>query len=296
MVVDKNHMTGLWLGAQHNGMIWRMWVAEGKDMPWALALRVSPAVATQAGSRCPDWVDEYDLASALLDDAIDMVPCETNDLLVPADREIVIEGVVSRNEVETEGPFGEYPGYLPGPGPVDRCGPAGTTNIRLGPLGHLLPYHHPVELAHRVAYLDHMARGRYQLGVATSALPRDHQLPDLDTAGGRNRQTFEALDIMTRLWNDGPHEFEGEFWSVGQRHSTLDGLGYRLRPFQTPHPPVAIAGMTPGSANHQLAGERATSQSVSGSARITRSRRATGMRCGRVPHGAGGCRTVRAGA
>jgi UbiD family decarboxylase len=64
MVVDKDHMTGLWLPAQHNGMIWRMWVAEGEDMPFAVALGVSPAAATQAGSRCPDWVDEYDLASA----------------------------------------------------------------------------------------------------------------------------------------------------------------------------------------------------------------------------------------
>ena len=51
-----------------------------------------------------------------------------------------------------------------------------TKRIRLGPLGHLLPYHHPVELAHRVAYLDHMAEGRYQLGVGVSALPTDHDL------------------------------------------------------------------------------------------------------------------------
>jgi 4-hydroxy-3-polyprenylbenzoate decarboxylase len=112
-IVDRNHMTGLWMAGQHNGQIWRMWTKEGRDMPWAIALGVSPAVATQAGSRCPDWVDEYDLASALLGDAIDMVKCETNDLLVPADSEIVIEGTVSHTEVEAEGPFGEYPGYLP---------------------------------------------------------------------------------------------------------------------------------------------------------------------------------------
>jgi 4-hydroxy-3-polyprenylbenzoate decarboxylase len=112
-IIDRNHMTGLWLPKQHNGMIWNMWKTEGKDMPWACALGVSPAVATQAGSRCPDWTDEYDVASALLDDAIDMVRCETNDLLVPADSEIVIEGLVSHSEVEVEGPFGEYPGYLP---------------------------------------------------------------------------------------------------------------------------------------------------------------------------------------
>jgi UbiD family decarboxylase len=118
-IVDRNHMTGLWMKGQHNGMIWRMWQAEGKDMPWAVAMGVSPVVATQAGSRCPDWVDEYDRASALLNDAIEMVQCETNDLLVPADCEIVIEGVVSHNEVEAEGPFGEYPGYMGD----DRMGP-----------------------------------------------------------------------------------------------------------------------------------------------------------------------------
>ena len=43
-------------------------------------------------------------------DAIEMVKCETNDLLVPAECEIVIEGTVSHKEVEAEGPFGEYPG------------------------------------------------------------------------------------------------------------------------------------------------------------------------------------------
>jgi UbiD family decarboxylase len=111
-IVDRNHMTGLWMSFQHNGMIWRMWQKQGKDMPWAVAMGVSPAVATQAGSRCPDWVDEYDRASALLDAPIEMVKCETNDLLVPADCEIVIEGLVSHNEVEHEGPFGEYPGYM----------------------------------------------------------------------------------------------------------------------------------------------------------------------------------------
>jgi UbiD family decarboxylase len=111
-VIDRNHMTGLWMARQHNGMIWRMWQKEGKDMPWAVALGVAPAIATQAGSRVPDWVDEYDIASALLDAPIEMVKCETSDLLVPADSEIVIEGMVSHDEVEAEGPFGEFPGYM----------------------------------------------------------------------------------------------------------------------------------------------------------------------------------------
>ncbi len=134
---------------------------------------------------------------------------------------------------------------------------ARTSNIRLGSLGHLLPYHHPVELAHRVAYLDHMARGRYNLGVGISALPTDHQIFGLDTTGGRNRRmTFEALEIMTHLWCEGAHDFHGEFWNVGTTTSASDSLGYHLRPFQRPHPPIAIAALTPGSENHKLAGAK----------------------------------------
>ncbi len=132
-----------------------------------------------------------------------------------------------------------------------------TKRIRLGPLGHLLPYHNPVELAHRVAYLDHMAEGRYQLGVGISALPTDHQLFGLGVSGGRNRRmTFEAIDIMTRLWSDGASDVQGEFWSMGETRSELPGLEYHLTPYQKPHPPLAIAGLTPGSDNHKLAGEK----------------------------------------
>ena len=131
-----------------------------------------------------------------------------------------------------------------------------TRTIMLGPLGHLLPYHHPIELAHRIAYLDHMAGGRYQLGVGISALPTDHQIFGLDASGGRNRRmTFEALDIMTSLWADGPREFTGEFWST-RKPDEFEALGYHLRPFRFPRPAIAIAGLTPGSENHKLAGEK----------------------------------------
>lgn len=148
-----------------------------------------------------------------------------------------------------------------------------TKSIQLGSLGHLLPYHHPVELAHRVAYLDHLARGRYALGVGISALPTDHQLFGMDTAGGRNRRmTFEALDIMTKLWCEGPTSFQGEFWKMDVPVVEYPGLGYHLRPFQQPHPPIAIAGLTPGSENHKLAGEKGyipVSLSISPDAAIT---------------------------
>src|SRR6266566_6232399 len=46
-----------------------------------------------------------------------------------------------------------------------------TKTMRIGPGGFLLPYHHPAELANRVAMLDHLSQGRLNFGVAASGLP-----------------------------------------------------------------------------------------------------------------------------
>ena len=71
-----------------------------------------------------------------------------------------------------------------------------TKNIRLGPGGFLLPYHHPAELANRVAMLDHLSGGRLNFGVAASGLPSDWAMFNVDGMSGQNRDmTREALEI-----------------------------------------------------------------------------------------------------
>lgn len=132
-----------------------------------------------------------------------------------------------------------------------------TEEILLAPGAHLLPYHHPVELAHRVAFLDHIAQGRYMLGVGIGALPSDQLLFDVDGAGGQNRRmTAEALEIMLKIWTEGPSDFQGEFWSMKAPETDFDFLGYHMKPYQDPHPPIGIAGLSPGSETLKLAGER----------------------------------------
>ena len=61
-----------------------------------------------------------------------------------------------------------------------------TKNIRLGPGGFLLPFHHPAELANRVAMLDHMAQGRFNFGIAASGLPSDWKMFNVDGMAGVN--------------------------------------------------------------------------------------------------------------
>jgi alkanesulfonate monooxygenase SsuD/methylene tetrahydromethanopterin reductase-like flavin-dependent oxidoreductase (luciferase family) len=132
-----------------------------------------------------------------------------------------------------------------------------TRQIKLAPGAHLLPYHHPAELACRVAYMDHLAEGRYMLGIGASGLPSDWQLFCVDGMKGVNRDmTREALEIMLKIWaSDGGLEYKGKFWSVNVPGPMLRTLGHHLRPLQQPHPPIGIAGLNPGSETLKLAGE-----------------------------------------
>ena len=96
-----------------------------------------------------------------------------------------------------------------------------TKRLRIGPGGFLLPYHHPAELAARVAMLDHLSDGRLNFGVAASGLPSDWAMFDVDGTRGVNREmTREALDIILRMWSDEPHfDYRGQ---ILERRQTRD--------------------------------------------------------------------------
>jgi alkanesulfonate monooxygenase SsuD/methylene tetrahydromethanopterin reductase-like flavin-dependent oxidoreductase (luciferase family) len=133
-----------------------------------------------------------------------------------------------------------------------------TKNIRLGPGGFLLPYHHPAELANRVAMLDHLAQGRFNFGVAASGLPSDWAMFDVDGFSGQHREmTREALDVILRLWTeDEPFEHKGKYWNVNKTERMYDTLVPHIKPFQQPHPPIGVAGLSKTSDTLKLAGER----------------------------------------
>ncbi|MFN0093143.1 MAG: LLM class flavin-dependent oxidoreductase [Acidimicrobiales bacterium] len=134
-----------------------------------------------------------------------------------------------------------------------------TTRIKLAPGAHLLPFHHPAELAHRVAQLDHMAKGRFMFGVGSSGLPSDWELFNIDGYAGENRaMTAEALDIILRIWTaEEPFVYEGAFWTVKWNPEVqLRSLRAWLKPYQRPHPPIGVAGFSSPSPTLAMAGER----------------------------------------
>ncbi|KID82238.1 3-octaprenyl-4-hydroxybenzoate carboxy-lyase [Metarhizium guizhouense ARSEF 977] len=112
MVSDEKHLTGLVFEPQHIWKIHQMWKKEGRDVPWALAFGVPPAAIMASSMPIPDGVTEAGYVGAMTGSALQLVKCDTNNLLVPATSEIVFEGTLSISEQGVEGPFGEMHGYV----------------------------------------------------------------------------------------------------------------------------------------------------------------------------------------
>jgi 4-hydroxy-3-polyprenylbenzoate decarboxylase len=96
------------VGARHG----RRYYETGTRMPVAVFLGGDPVFTFCATAPLPDGLDEFLLAGYLRKKSVELVKCETNDLEVPADADIVIEGYVDPKEpLREEGPFGDHTGY-----------------------------------------------------------------------------------------------------------------------------------------------------------------------------------------
>jgi 4-hydroxy-3-polyprenylbenzoate decarboxylase len=99
----------------------RRYYERGERMPVSVFLGGDPVYAFCASAPLPDGLDELLLAGWLRKKSVPLVKCETNDLEVPADADIVLEGYVDPTEpLRDEGPFGDHTGYytLPEPYPA----------------------------------------------------------------------------------------------------------------------------------------------------------------------------------
>jgi 4-hydroxy-3-polyprenylbenzoate decarboxylase len=89
-----------------------------KAMPVAIAVGGDPAGIWSATLPLPEEVDEMAFAGYLRGQPVEMVPCLTSDLAVPANGEMIIEGYIDPEETREEGFFGNHTGYYAGGGPV----------------------------------------------------------------------------------------------------------------------------------------------------------------------------------
>jgi 2,5-furandicarboxylate decarboxylase 1 len=85
--------------------------ARGEPLPVAFAIGVHPAIALGALAIGSIDEDERAIMGALLGEPLELVKCETSDVLVPAHAELVLEGEILPVDRVAEGPFGEFTGY-----------------------------------------------------------------------------------------------------------------------------------------------------------------------------------------
>src|SRR5436305_7928681 len=81
----------------------------------AVALGLDPVTTYAASAPLPKHIDELMLAGFLRGEPVQLVPAKTVDLDVPANAEIVLEGYIAKDDLTSEGPFGDHTGYYTPP-------------------------------------------------------------------------------------------------------------------------------------------------------------------------------------
>ena len=111
-VLDKNTTAMHWQRHKTGANHFDAWKLTGKNMPVSVALGGDPVYAYAATAPLPENINEYILAGFLRKNKVDMVQCITNDLYVPEDADIILEGFVDPAEdLVWEGPFGDHTGF-----------------------------------------------------------------------------------------------------------------------------------------------------------------------------------------
>jgi alkanesulfonate monooxygenase SsuD/methylene tetrahydromethanopterin reductase-like flavin-dependent oxidoreductase (luciferase family) len=133
-----------------------------------------------------------------------------------------------------------------------------TKSIRIGPAPVCLQYHHPVHVAGRLAFLDHLSHGRLNICFGPGAIPTD-----MEVFGAKPSETgarvAESIDMILRIWEGKlPIDLQGRFWNVTMKDHLHPGfgVGHLHRPLQTPHPPIYVPSISRSSPGLIKAAER----------------------------------------
>ena len=107
-----------------------------------------------------------------------------------------------------------------------------TKRIRLGFGVSILPHHHPVRVAERVAMVDQLTDGRVEFGTGRSNAYEQLGM-GVDPRDTR-AMWAESLSMIPKIWQSDEFSWEGRFWNVPPRRVLP-------KPFQKPHPPIYLA-------------------------------------------------------
>ncbi|HEV7219662.1 MAG: menaquinone biosynthesis decarboxylase [Candidatus Acidiferrales bacterium] len=176
----------------------------------AVAIGSDPATALAGILPVPPDLDEFMFSGFLRRDAVELVPCETVDLEVPANAEIVLEGYVDLSEMRTEGPFGDHTGFysLEGEYPVfhvtcitHRKDPLYLTTI-VGP-----PPQEDFFMGHAIERIFLPVMKMQYPEIVDVAMPAEGIFQNLMIVAIRKSYPGHARKIMNAIWSLGQAMF-----------------------------------------------------------------------------------------
>jgi len=182
---------------------------EGR-IPVSVAIGSDPATTLAGMLPIPPDLDEMMFAGFLRREPVEMVPCETNELEVPANAEIVLEGYVNLNEMRTEGPFGDHTGFysLAGEYPVfhiecstHRKEPIYLTTV-VGP-----PPQEDFYMGHAVERIFLPVMKMQYPEIVDVAMPAEGIFHNLMIVAIRKSYPGHARKIMNAIWSLGQAMF-----------------------------------------------------------------------------------------
>ncbi len=148
---------------------------------------------------------------------------------------------------------------IPAPDQFIAAALSRTKNLIFGTGVTCMPNHDPFMIAHRVAQLDNLARGRFHWGVGSGGFPGDFEVFGFDASTGAHRgMSRDSIELILQMWeNPAPGTYEHPFWKFNIPQPVPEiGLQFHMTPFQKPHPPIGVAGVSAKSETLVFAGEK----------------------------------------
>ncbi|MDI9330206.1 MAG: LLM class flavin-dependent oxidoreductase [Alphaproteobacteria bacterium] len=112
-----------------------------------------------------------------------------------------------------------------------------------------MPNTHPARVAAELALLDHMLDGKFIMGISPGGLLSDAEIFG-NLGKNRNEMFIESINAVLQLWTtEPPYDIQGKYWQISTTQTLMKeiGQGYIPRPFQRPHPTIAVTAVAPYS-------------------------------------------------
>ena len=121
----------------------------------------------------------------------------------------------------------------PSPGIFLSAAAQRTKRLRFGPLVYLLPFYNPLRLIHEICMIDHLSKGRLELGVGRGIVPMEAEKYNLKVE--ELWSIFnESLDILLTAFTHDTLNYEGKYYNYKD-------VQLWIHPFQKPYPPLWYA-------------------------------------------------------